>query len=148
MAEDDPSGMGQPKQEPPQQDIMRPSRIGEAYPEKELLVPASQVGPLVDAAVGRVKAEMERDFKEQLGKIDDLPTRWQLFGMLASAIVVGTGALFGIMSYFGDRQDSAVERSAALAAGLQRIESQLRAEQQKVFENAPPDNSKRGNAGQ
>ena len=91
------------------------------------MVPYELIGPIIEAKVGQMKAEFERDFQAQLGKIDNLPTKWQLIAGAASGVVITIGLLFGVLAYFGDRQDNSIERSATISQSLTRIEGKIEA---------------------
>lgn len=73
-----------------------------------------------------MKGEVERDFASQMVKIDNLPTKWQLIAGGASAIIVTVGLLFSVLSYFGDRQDTSVERSATLTEAVTEIRTEIK----------------------
>lgn len=99
--------------------------LGTSEGAKGPLVPFEYIGPIIDARVGQMKAEVERDFATKLAKIDQLPTKWQLIAGAATSILAVIGLLFALLSYFGDRQDSAIDRSGALGGQLGRIENML-----------------------
>lgn len=106
-------------------DVLPANPIGYQPESRGAMVPYDYVGPLIEAKVGQMKAEIDRDFQAKLGKIDDLPTKWQLAAGALSAILVTMGLLFAILSYFGDRQDTTVDRAATLTKALTRIEEKL-----------------------
>ena len=102
-----------------------PAKIGLAEESKGDMVPLHLVDTFISLRVGQMKAEMQREFAGQLDKIDALPTKWQLIAGGASAVVITVGLLFGILSYFGDRQDSAIDRSATLSEAITRVDGRL-----------------------
>lgn len=99
--------------------------VGRVDGSQGFMVPFELIAPLIDAKVGQVKGEMERDFADRLAQIDELPTKWQLIAGGASAVVVTIGLLFGLLAYFGDRQDTAVERSTVLTEAVTEIQNEL-----------------------
>ena len=113
--------------DPPKPDTKRPIPINLGVTPERMgpMVPYELIGPLIEEKVGQMKAEVERSFSEQLSKIDSLPTKWQMIAGAASGVVIMLGLLFGILAYFGDRQDNAIERSATISQSLTRIEGKV-----------------------
>jgi hypothetical protein len=87
--------------------------------------PMDPVSPkdYTDAKVAGVKAELMTEMVtlegKIIGRLDKLPTVWQL----VSAIGAGVLATLAILAYAGDRSDSAADRAAAISSSLTRLEA-------------------------
>lgn len=114
-----------------------------SYMALDSLIPASQLAPLVEAQVGKMKAEVKSEFEDRLAKIDHLPSLTQMVITNIVTIAGAVGLFFAVASHFGDRQDSAIERSSTIAGGLSRIESKLDDNVARIeeLEDAEPDTS-------
>lgn len=88
----------------------------------------------IQARVGQMKAELERDFDKRMAKIDDLPTKWQLIAGASSGVIITLGLLFTLLSYFGDRQDTSVDRAATISDQLGDLGRQFESIEEKVDE--------------
>lgn len=124
-----PEGVGQ-AQEPPEQGgiVGDGAQIGVARPDRfivDSLIPVSQLAPLMEAQMGRLKAQIESDFDKRLAKLDDLPTKWQSVATNVGTIVVGLGLFFAIAAYFDGRQAAAIEQSSSISSTLTRIDERL-----------------------
>ncbi len=96
-----------------------------AYMAHDSLIPASQVAPLVEAEVGRMKAEVRSEFEDRLAKIDHLPSLTQMVITNIVTIAGAVGLFFAVASYFGDRQDTAIDRASSISGSLSRIEAKI-----------------------
>ncbi|MFW2446006.1 MAG: hypothetical protein ACN4E6_01650 [Qipengyuania pacifica] len=110
--------------EPPEEGRVPRGSVG-AFMAHDSLIPASQLAPIVQAEVGRAKAEVRSEFEDRLAKIDDLPSLTQMIVANIVTIAGAAGLLFAIAAYFGDRQDTAIERSGSIAGSLSRIEGKI-----------------------
>ncbi|WP_435203924.1 hypothetical protein [Qipengyuania sp. 902] len=105
-----------------------------AFVAHDSLIPASQVAPLVEAQVGRMKAEVRSEFEDRLSKIDHLPSLTQMVITNIVTIVGAVGLFFAVASYFGDRQDTAIDRSSSISGSLSRIEEKIDGNDERIRE--------------
>ncbi len=86
------------------------------------------VHTVMDARIGEVKAEFKAELESKLShienRLDGLPGTATLVGTVVGSIAVALALVFSLLSWSGDRSDTAWERSATMATTLSNLAAQ------------------------